>query len=150
MSEPIALASATPRFSLPLLFAGQAQKEFFVNEAHLRLDQLLHPAVEGELAAPPSAPLEGECWIVSATAMGAWVGREGCLASYGAAGWRFADPRDGMLVFDRNRASYLHYRSGWNSAAAPQGPDGGATIDSEARSAIIELIAVLRALGILS
>ena len=33
MSDPIRLDGATARFDLPLLFAGQAQKEVFVNQA---------------------------------------------------------------------------------------------------------------------
>ncbi len=42
MSDPVQFEGATPRFALPLLFAGQAQKEFFVNEALLRADMVLH------------------------------------------------------------------------------------------------------------
>ena len=64
MSDPITFASASPRLGLPLLFAGQSQKEFFVNEAHALVDALLHAAVEGEADAPPSAAEEGECWLV--------------------------------------------------------------------------------------
>lgn len=38
MTEPVVFTSASPRFAIPLLFAGQAQKEVFVNEAHLRTE----------------------------------------------------------------------------------------------------------------
>ncbi len=62
MSDPIVFETATAKFELPLLFAGQAQKEFFVNEALSRADLLLHCAIEGETAAPPPAPQAGQVW----------------------------------------------------------------------------------------
>ena len=48
---------ATPRWGLPLLFAGQAQKEIFHNEALMLVDALLHGRVESaDLGAPPTDP----------------------------------------------------------------------------------------------
>jgi hypothetical protein len=82
MPDPVSFASATPRFGLPLLYAGQSQKEVFVNEAFAALDTLLHCSVNGEASAPPSASAEGDCWIVSANPQGEWAGNPGAIATF--------------------------------------------------------------------
>ena len=150
MSDPMTFTSASPRFAIPLLFAGQSQKEFFVNEAHALVDALLHPAVEGEDDAPPSAPAEGECWLVGEEPGGAWADHAGALASYQAGGWIFAAPRDGMRLLDRSTGQQILYRAGWRRPAAPPEPTGGATVDAEARVAITGLVEALIASGILA
>jgi hypothetical protein len=129
---------------------GQSQKEFFVNEAHALVDALLHPAIEGEADAPPSAPAQGESWLVGDAPSGAWADQAGKLASYQAGGWIFASPREGMSVLDRATGQGIRYRDGWQRPATPAEPAGGATVDSEARAAIGELIEVLIAAGILA
>lgn len=149
MSDPIQFTSTTPNFALPLLFAGQAQKEFFVNEAHGLLDALLHPAVEGESSTPPIAPVEGETWLVAASAQGEWLGRGGYLAAYVGARWLLAPPQSGMLLFRKDLGQHAVYTGSWGSAAEPSIPSGGTTIDAEARTAISDLVAALRTAGIL-
>ena len=74
MTDPVIFASTSPRFGLPLLFAGQAQKEFTINEGIALTDALLHLAVEGEALSPPVAPAEGDCWLIHPSASGDWVG----------------------------------------------------------------------------
>jgi hypothetical protein len=149
MTDPISFLSASPRFGLPLLFAGQAQKEFFVNEALALADTLLHPAIEGEADSPPAEPEEGDCWLVGGEPTGAWAGEAGRLAAFQAGTWLFAAPRDGMRLLDRSTGQDIRYRGGWHRAEAPPAPDGGSTVDSEARAAIAGLVAALVASGIL-
>jgi len=150
MSDPITFTSASARFRLPFLFSGQTQKELFVNEAHALLDALLHAAVEGEADTPPAAPAEGESWLVGGAPTGTWTDHAGEFASYQAGSWLFATPRDGMHVLDRQSGQDLLYRDGWHRPATPAAPAGGATIDTEARAAIVDLIEVLIASGILA
>ena len=85
--------SRTPRHDLPLLFAGQTQREGFVNEALARIDALLHGAIEAQLAAPPAAPAEGQCWLVASGSTGTWAGHDGEIAAYESGNWLFFLPR---------------------------------------------------------
>lgn len=149
MPDPISFESSTPRLGLPHLFAAQVQKEFIVNEAHARVDMLLHCAVEGEANAPPETPSEGEVWIVGDAPTGEWAGHTGQLAGRQAGAWLFAVPFAGMSAFDKAARQAVRYDAGWLRAAAPVLLDGGAVADAEARVAIGELVEVLRSAGIL-
>lgn len=148
MPEPITFTSATPRYALPQLFAGQAQKEFTINEAHALTDALLHPAIEGESSTPPSDPAEGECWLVGIAASGDWTGEDGKLACREAGNWLFLTPRDGMRVLDRSSGQDIRYLDGWQRAEPPAEPTGGPVEDSEARAAIAELVEALQVAGV--
>lgn len=148
MPDPLAFTSASPRFSLPFLFAGQAQKEFTVNEAHALTDALLHCAIEGEAAAPPANPVDGQSWLVGPAATGDWAGQTGKLACRQAGIWLFVTPKDGMLVLNRTTGQQMRHAGGWQLATAPAAPNGGTTIDVAARAAINALIAALRTAGV--
>jgi len=150
MSDPTSFTSTTPRFGLPFLFSGQAQEEVSVNEAHALADMLLHPCIAGELAAPPASPSAGDCWLVGAGATGDWQGHDGSLACLQAGNWLFAAPRNGLCVFDESSGRIRFYRDGWQVAAPVSEPQGGSVVDSEARSAVSQLVAALVSAGILA
>ncbi len=143
MTQATNFPSATARFALPMLFAGQAQKEFFVNEAHALTDILLHACVEGEGSLPPTEPGEGECWIVGPGAGGAWSGHDGALAGYQGGNWLFIKPKTGMQVVDRAASQTLFFAKGWQRISAVPPASGGHTVDAEARSTLAKLIEAL-------
>lgn len=129
--------------------AGQAQKEFFVNQALTILDSLQSGTVIASQAAPPSDPVDGESYRVTAPAADAWEGCEDHLALRIAGDWHFIPPREGLRVFDSAADRSLFFREGWQSATAAVPPANGTVIDIEARAAIDQLISALRNAGIL-
>lgn len=141
----------TARFSLPLLAMAQAQKEVTHNEALTLLDALVHPAVEdGPLAAPPTDPVAGQCWLVGSGASGDWTGQADRIAIWCDGGWRFVPPRGGMRVVRLTDGAWLHYAAGeWSIPSIVPNPEGGVTIDVEARAGIAALILALEAHGLL-
>ena len=140
--------TTTPRYELPLLFAGQAQKEITVNEALTCVDLLLHGAIEGERKAPPLSPSTGSLWLIAPSAQGEWLNHDGELAGWSEGGWRFVKPRPGMRLYDREHAAFRTFTQGWELFSAPSSPAGGAVIDSEARQAIAHLFSILAKQGI--
>lgn len=148
MTDPISFDSTTPRFALPRLFAGQAQKELLVNEAHARIDAIVHCAVEGTLSTPPANPLDGQSWLVGASPTGNWAGLAGSIASRQAGQWLFVTPRDGLRVLDRATGQEKHFHGTWKAPSATPPPTGGLTVDAEARAAIADLVAKLREAGV--
>ncbi len=77
------------------------------------IDLLVNGSIEGvPIGAPPAAPMLGVVYrVASAGASGAFEGREGLLAGYGAGGWRFVVPVDGMRFTERTTGIELAFRN---------------------------------------
>ena len=150
MMTALTLASATPRFDLPLLYAAQAQKEVAANESFSLTDALLHCAIEGTAATPPASPVNGTNWLVAASATGAWAGQDGNIACQQNGNWIFVAPRDGMLVLNRSNGQLQRFYSGWRAPSTPAAPTGGSVGDDVARGTINALITALKSAGIFS
>ncbi len=163
------MSEATPRFALPFIIPGQAQKEFFHNEALTSIDLALHPAVQASpLGAAPASPAEGECWIVAPGAGGPWSGKAHQLAMWTASGWRFVPPREGMAAWNKQAGHAIRWDgTNWSTGeltcaslhiggeqvvAARQpaiaNPTGGTVVDAEGRTAIASIIAALMSHGL--
>jgi hypothetical protein len=149
MTDPITFPSSTPALSLPLLIAGQAQKEFYVNQALSLLDALYARVVTASQATPPASAPDGACYRVTGPATGAWTGHNDQVAVRAGGDWHFVAPVEGLVLFDRAVGHMLVFRSQWRLSSAPAVPGGGTVIDTEARVAIGAIIDALRTLGIL-
>jgi hypothetical protein len=165
------MSLTTDRLSLPLLAAGQAQKELTHNESLALIDSLIRPTVVATtLTVAPASPAPGQCWIIASGATGAWAGRDGALAAWTAGGWRFVAPFEGMQVWSIAEGTVLR-RAGaaWLTGAitakslsidgiqvvGPRGaaiasPTGGTVVDAQSRTAISAMLAMLRAHGLIT
>lgn len=160
----------TARLALPLLQPGQAQKELYHNEALALLDLATQALVEAVgVDTPPAAPALGACWVVGGAPVGDWAGQALAIAGWTSGGWRFVAARDGMCVWNRTEGQPSRFDGAvWRSGelrgsqlviageqvigARQPGiadPAGGANIDSEARSAIVGILATLRGHGLI-
>lgn len=165
------MANESARLALPLLQAGQAQKELTHNEALTRLDIAVQPLVESAtLASPPPSPVPGQCWIVAASPTGAWAGQVNAIAGWTEGGWRFVAPVMGMAAHVRDRGHAMAWDGtawrdgavradgfyqggvrviGGRGAAIPD-PSGGGIIDVEGRAATGAILAMLRLHGMIA
>jgi hypothetical protein len=126
------------RLGLPFILPNQAQKHITHNEAVAALDTLVQPVVEARtLLAPPASPLEGEAWLVPATATGVWAGHGDQLAAWSNGDWAFHDPATGWQVVDRSDMTLLVFTgSAWVPLAALGQLGINATADSTNRLAV--------------
>ncbi len=161
--------SETIRHRLPLLAAGQAQKEVTHNEALLAIDRQLQPSVlSRSLLDPPTTPVAGASYIVPPGATGIWAGQQDSLAFFDGFGWIYTRPAVGFLVWVVDEAAFTIFDSGWSTGGWPAAalhiagrtvlgatpasiaaPVGGAVVDAEARMVIAAIAAALRAQGII-
>jgi Protein of unknown function (DUF2793). len=165
------MTELSDRFALPLLSAGQAQKELYHNESLALLDLLAHTAVvDHGIDTPPSMPSPGQCWIVGSAPTGAWAGHDGALAGWTGGGWRFIAARAGMTAWDIANGYWLHHDgSDWVEGVLPASslnvggvqvvggqigaianPAGGSFIDAEARAAVTLILNALRTHGLIA
>ena len=113
----------SPRLTMPLIQAAQAQKHVTHNEALRVLDAVVQLAVRGVADAPPIAPEEGALWIVGAGAEDAFEGRAGAVAEAEGGAWSFLAPRAGWLAWNEGEGRLLVFSEvGW----APVVSEGGA------------------------
>ncbi len=161
----------SPRIQLPLLAAGQSQKEITHNEALLRVDGLSHPVLESRyLTTPPATPVSGQLWLVPAAASGAWTTQIGMLALWTDGGWRFMPVPVGFLAWARAELIFVWYDGTfWHNGDWPVSsitvagktvvqaqsgailaPTGGTTIDSQARTSLGQILIALRGHGLIA
>jgi len=125
--------------------------------------------VAAESDEPPAAPAQASWYRIGQAPTGAWQGKAGQIAGWSPAGWRFLEPFEGLELSDDGDGVAWRFDGGsWRkgqvkaSAVVIDGvqvvgprqpavadPAGGATTDLEARAAIRDLLAAVRAHGLI-
>lgn len=119
--------SDTPRLSLPLLDAAQAQKHVTINEAVSQIDALAAGRVEERnLTAPPIGPGDGEAFIVGSGATGPWAGRDDGIALFQNGGWVFVTPWSGCTLWLEAERSFVTFDGADWVTGYQSGSAGGA------------------------
>ncbi|MBL4800672.1 MAG: DUF2793 domain-containing protein [Emcibacter sp.] len=165
------MTNQTPRLNTPYIISTQSQKEVTHNLALNMLDALVQSAAEtSTLSIPPGSPVEGGLWLVAGGATGDWSGHDDELAQYMGGAWQFYPAFAGMAIWLKDEAVMAQYVAGtWQKGilqvnalkisgqqvvgaqqAAIGDSSGGATIDSEARTALNALLAVCRVHGLIA
>ncbi|CAA2141813.1 hypothetical protein HYPP_02835 [Hyphomicrobium sp. ghe19] len=118
----------TPNLALPYILAAQAQKHVTHNEAIRALDCLVQLSVESRaLTAPPSAPADGDRFLIAASPTGAWSGHANEVAAFQDGAWAFYRPKDGWSAWVADEGALLIYTAGAWSLFAGSGGGSGLT-----------------------
>ncbi|PCG09775.1 hypothetical protein COA17_08005 [Sphingomonas ginsenosidimutans] len=165
------MEATSARLLLPMMDAGQAQKERTHNEALALLDLAVQAVVKGiGVQIPPADPEPGDSWIVGDAPQGAWTGHAGMLAGWTDGGWRFVATRPGWRVWEAaQQVPATRTTAGWESGVtraarividgtqvvggqrpAIADPVGGETVDAPARTAIVAILEALRTHGMIA
>lgn len=98
----------TTLLNLPYILPAQAQKHVTHTEALRMLDALLHVRVEDSgRDDPPSAPDEGQRYLVGGAPTGAFAGHAGAIAAFQDGAWAFHQPREGWVIWDASESALL-------------------------------------------
>lgn len=89
----------SPRLNLPYIAPSQAQKHVTHNEALGRLDALVQLSILAQVATPPEGVEEGDMFIISPPATGAFSGHEKGIAAFQDGAWLFLTPAAGWRAW---------------------------------------------------
>ena len=118
-----------------------------------RLDRLVMPSViNATSTAPPESPnVNGDRYIIAATATGVWAGKENQIATTVSGAWEYETPSAGWSVRNLDTGDWLYFNgSTWVSAPIINNVRGSITVDmanadytltdSEAESPVILIL----------
>lgn len=132
--------STTPGLSIREFQAAQAQPELVINPAIRTLEIFCQLRVlDKDLSIPPSAPADGDAYLVAAGATGAWAGNDTSIASWQQTAWAFFAAKDGYRAWVADEAAFYLFSdagspSGWSLDAGGGGGGGGSSAPSFADS----------------
>ncbi len=151
--------TTTPIFGLTDYAAAQATPWLKENERNRMIEAAARGNIEDrDATSPPGSCADGDCYLVKATATGAWAGHDDEMAiavgANAASGWYFVPvAEEGVGLFVRDENLRIHHNgSAWVANAAITDitttatsgslptPDGSVTIANAATPTVVELL----------
>ncbi|EKF19839.1 DUF2793 domain-containing protein [Nitratireductor pacificus] len=122
----------TAKLDLPYIMPSQAQKHVTHNEALRLLDGLVQLSViDRDLPDPPTAPAEGDRYLVSPGGSGAWMGWDGAVAHHADGVWQKLTPQPGWRAWVEDEGKLIAFDgSSWQVVGGI--PASGAQIQNAA------------------
>jgi len=116
--------ATSDKLGLSLLVAGQASADITVNRYLFALEALTGGS-KAQQTTPPATPVNGDVYLVTATATDDWTGQEDSIAVY-QDGWIYLTPYEGLALYNQDDGlSYRYESSAWAEDTAAGG--GGTT-----------------------
>lgn len=109
--------TTTTKLGLELL-ANNAANQVLSNTTFAQLNQLVQAGAVDRTNTPPGSPANEALYIITATATGAWAGKENQLAYWltSASAWTYIVPREGFLIHVNDEDLFYKYDgSAWAS-----------------------------------
>jgi hypothetical protein len=114
----------TPILDLPQLAEGQALPATTVNEIVRYLEWFAAGgAIEDRDQTDPTAitPADGQAWLIAASAIGAWSGKDGQIALYVNTAFVYIDPVEGMNLYVKDENVRIEFDGASWAAAGGAG-----------------------------
>lgn len=102
----------TPILGMDELVASQSQPHLLVNAGLRALEVAAQIRVLDRTNTPPGSPADGDRYLVTATATGAWAGHEDHIAYY-SGGWLFLTPESGWIAYVVDEAVHYRFTTVW-------------------------------------
>jgi hypothetical protein len=164
--------STSPDLGFPFIEQQQTEPEATHNDALVVISALLKGVISSGGNTPPGSPTAGDAYIVGTAPTGVWAGKANTIAIYYNGAWKFVPGFDnsgsqitpgarqeGMVVYDQainglqvwtGSAWVARYLLEAAKQTAVADATGGVIVDAEARTALNDLLAKCRTLGLIA
>jgi hypothetical protein len=139
------MAEESAKLRIPYVAAAQAQKHVTHNEGMTLLDTLVQLSVlDKDLSTPPGSPVEGDTYIVGASATGAWISWDKRIVRFIDGTWRSYLPGQGdgtgwlAYVIDESTL-YVFTGTDWEQLFVAEGHSGVSSVNGEAGDVTLAL-----------
>ena len=107
------MSEITHHLSLPYIMPSQAQKHVTHNEALRMLDAVVQLSVlDTGINQAPSAPNEGERYLIGDNPSSPWDGKPNQIAAYIDGAWMYFQPGEGWLTWNQASSELLIFSGG--------------------------------------